>query len=229
MSDERVSRWMGLLGLLTVIAIFIGFGPLSGKSPSENASGLKVAAYYNAHMATSWASIYVVGLGLALLVLFVSQLRAALRKAGGGQTFWPNVSFVAGILLVAAVVLAGTFQVVLILASHNHEYSIAKLANFVGDNNELGFIFGMALLTLATGASILLNRTADPLPKTLGWYSLLVGVVSCLGPARVLRLSVRVPHLAHSHGIRDRHKGAQSEQGPALRARTRQLGPRYDV
>ncbi len=182
MSDERVSRWMGLLGLLTVVAIFIGFGPLSGKSPSENASGLKVADYYNAHTATSWASIYVVGLGLALLVLFVSQLRTALRKAGGGQTFWPNVSFVAGILLVAAVVLAGTFQVVLILASHNHEYSIAKLANFVGDNNELGFIFGMALLTLATGASILLNRTADPLPKTLGWYSLLVGVVSCLGP-----------------------------------------------
>ena len=66
LSDERVTGWMGPLGLLTVIAIFIGFGPLSGKSPSENASGLKVAAYYNAHMATSWASIYVVGLGLAL-------------------------------------------------------------------------------------------------------------------------------------------------------------------
>jgi hypothetical protein len=37
-------------------------------------------------------------------------------------------------------------------------------------------------LTLATGASILLNRSVDPLPKTLGWWSLFVGVVACLGP-----------------------------------------------
>ncbi len=47
MNDERISRWMGPLGLLTVIAIFIGFGPLSGKEPGQNASGATVAAYYN--------------------------------------------------------------------------------------------------------------------------------------------------------------------------------------
>jgi hypothetical protein len=182
MSDERVSRWMGPLGLLIVIAVFVGFGPLSGKSPGENASGASVAAYYNAHVAMSWASIYVVGFGLALLILFVSQLRTVLRKAGGEQTFWPNVVFAAGLLLVAAVILAGTFQMVIILASHNHEFAIVKQANFISDNNELGFIFGIALLTLATGASILLNRSTEPLPRTLGWYSLLVGVVTCLGP-----------------------------------------------
>jgi hypothetical protein len=182
MSDERISRWMGPLGLLTVVAIFIGFGPLSGKSPGENASGASVAAYYNAHSAQSWASVYVVGFGLALLILFVSQLRTVLRNAGGGQTFWPNVVFAAGILLVAGIVIAGVFEVVLITAAHNHEFGIVKTMNFVSDNNELGFIFGMALLTLATGASILLNRSTNPLPKTLGWWSLLVGVVSCLGP-----------------------------------------------
>ncbi len=182
MSDERVSRWMGPLGLVIVIAIFIGFGPLGGNAPGENASGSSVAAYYNAHVTTSWASIYVVGFGLALLILFVSQLRTVLRKASGEQTFWPNVAFAAGLLLVAAVILAGTFQMVIILASHNREFAIVKQANFISDNNELGFIFGIALLTLATGASILLNRTTDSLPKTLGWWSLFVGVVACLGP-----------------------------------------------
>jgi hypothetical protein len=182
MSDERVSRWMGPLGLLIVIAVFVGFGPLSGKSPGENASGASVAAYYNAHVAMSWASIYVVGFGLALLILFVSQLRTVLRKAGGEQTFWPNVVFAAAIILVAGIILAGTFQVILILAAHNHELTIVKVANFVGDNNELGFLFGIALLTLASGAAILLNRSTEPLPRTLGWYSLLVGVVTCLGP-----------------------------------------------
>ena len=182
MSEERVSRWMGPLGLLIVVAVFLGFGPLSGKSPGENASGASVAAFYNAHEARSWASIYVVGFGLALLILFVSHLRTVLRRAGGGQTFWPNVVFAAGIILVSAIILAGTFQVVLILAAHNHELAIVKMANFVGDNNELGFIFGIALVSLATGASILLNRSPASLPKTLGWWSLLVGVVACLGP-----------------------------------------------
>jgi hypothetical protein len=173
---------MGPLGLLIVIAVFVGFGPLSGKSPGENASGASVAAYYNAHVAMSWASIYVVGFGLALLILFVSQLRTVLRKAGGEQTFWPNVVFAAAIILVAGLILAGTFQVILILAAHNHELTIVKVANFVGDNDELGFLFGIALLTLASGAAILLNRSTEPLPRTLGWYSLLVGVVTCLGP-----------------------------------------------
>jgi len=80
MSDGRVSRWMGLLGLLTVVVIFVGFGPLSGKSPGENASGASFAAFYNAHVAGSWASIYVVGLGLALLLLFVSHLRTVVAE-----------------------------------------------------------------------------------------------------------------------------------------------------
>jgi hypothetical protein len=57
----------------------------------------------------------------------------------------------------------------------------------------LGFIFGMALLTLATGASILLNRSTNPLPKTLGWWSLLVGVVSCLGPVSWFALLFGLP------------------------------------
>jgi hypothetical protein len=193
MSDERISRWMGPLGLLTVVAIFIGFGPLGGSAPGENASGATVAAYYNAHVATSWASVYVVGFGLALAVLFVSQLRTVLRNSGGGQTFWPNVVFAAGIILVVGIVVLGIFQVVLILAAHNHEFAVTKLVNFVGDNDELGFIFGMALLTLATGASILLSRSTDPLPKTLGWWSLLVGVVSCLGPVSWFGLLFGLP------------------------------------
>jgi len=183
MSDERVSRWMGPLGLLTVIVLFVGFGPLSGNgSYNENSSGSVVAAWYNAHVAMSWASMYVVGLGLALIILFVSQVRTVLRKAGGEQTFWPNVVFAAGILLVAGVVLIGTFQVVLILAAHNHEFAIVKFANFFSDNNELPILFGIALLMLASGAAILLNRSVEPLPRTLGWWSILVGVVCCIGP-----------------------------------------------
>ena len=120
-------------------------------------------------------------LGLALALLFFSQLRTVLRSASGEQSFWSNVVYAGGLLLVVGMVILGSFQVVLILAAHNHEYAIVKIMNFVGDNDELGFIFGTAVVTLSTGAAILTNRVT-PLPKTLGWWSILVGVVACLGP-----------------------------------------------
>ena len=40
----------------------------------------------------------------------------------------------------------------------------------------------MVFLTLSTGLAILLNREVAPLPKRLGWYSLLVAVVGIAGP-----------------------------------------------
>jgi len=201
MNDVRVSRWMGFIAILAAVAIFIGFGPLSGSSPGENASGVKVAAYYNGHVAQSWASIYVVALGLALLTVFICHLRTVLRNAGDGQALLPNVAFAGGLFLILSVIVAGMFEVVLILAAHNHEYAIAKIANFWSDNNELGIIFGNALLTLATGASILLNRGAEPLPKRLGWWSVLVGVVTCLGPIGFFGLIFGLPIWAIATGF----------------------------
>jgi len=181
MKDTGVSRWMGFIGLGAVVALFVGFGPLGGGAPGENASGVSVAHWYNTHSAQSWGSIYAVVLGLVLVLVFVTHLRTVLGAAGG-QQLWPNVAFASGIILAAGIVVAGSFQTVLILASHNDEYGIVKIANFVGQNNEILFLFGVGLLTLSTGLAILLNRAVTPLPKTLGWYSVLVGVISAAGP-----------------------------------------------
>jgi hypothetical protein len=147
----------------------------------ENASGVSVAHWYNTHVNQSWGSVYVVALGLVLVLVFVTHLRTVLRTAGGGQ-LWPNVAFASSIVLVTGIVVLGCFQTTLILASHNHEYAIVKFANFFGENNEILFLFGVGLLTLSTGLTILLNRAVTPLPKTLGWYSLLVGVICAAGP-----------------------------------------------
>jgi hypothetical protein len=181
MKDSGVSRWMGFIAIVAVAAIIVAFGPLGSGSPGENASGVTVAHWYNTHVNQNWASIYLVGLGLALILVFVTQLRSALRRAGSGE-LWPNVTFAAGIILISGFITLGAFQVTLILAAHNHEYSMVKFLNFFGDNNELPIIFGICLLGLTSGLAILLNRGAAPLPKTLGWYSLLVGVLAVAGP-----------------------------------------------
>jgi hypothetical protein len=181
MRDSSVTRWMGFIAIGIVVAIFLGFGPLGSGTPGENASGAVVAHWYNTHVGQSWASIYLVGLALALLLVFATQLRSVLRQVGTGE-LWSNMSFAAGIILVSGIVVLGAVEITLILAAHNHQYAIVKTFNFFSDNNELPIIFGMFLLSLTTGLGILLNRGATPLPKTLGWYSVLVGVLAVAGP-----------------------------------------------
>jgi hypothetical protein len=150
--------------------------------PNENASGVSVAHWYNTHVNEQWATIWMVGLALFLLLVFATQLRAVLIAAGGEQRLWPNIVFASMILFIGATVVSGSFTMTLFLASHNHQYAIAHFINFYEQNNELLLIAGIVFLTLATGLAILLNRGANPLPKRLGWYSLLVAVVGMAGP-----------------------------------------------
>jgi hypothetical protein len=181
MKDSALNRWMWLIGLVAVALIVVSFGPMNSGQPNENASGASVVHWFNGHMTQEWATIWMVGLALFLLLIFVTQLRAVLVQAGG-QTLWPNVAFGSGIVLFAGLIVAGSFEVTLLLASHNQDFAVAHFINFYSQNNELLIVAGVVFLTLSTGLSILLNRGVAPLPKSLGWYSILVGVVGSAGP-----------------------------------------------
>ena len=69
-----------------------------------------------------------------------------------------------------------------VLAAHNHDFAVAHFVNFYSTNNYLLLLAGMIFLTLSTGLAMLLNREVAPLPKRLGWYTLLVAVVGIAGP-----------------------------------------------
>ena len=92
MKDTSINRWLWLVGLLAAALLFVSFGPLSGSSPGENASGVTVAHWYNTHVNQQWATVWMVGLALCLLMIFVTQLRTVLIEAGG-QRLLPNVVF----------------------------------------------------------------------------------------------------------------------------------------
>jgi len=182
MKDSSLNRWMWLIGWVAVALIFVSFGPLSSGSPGENASGVTVAHWYNTHVNQQWATIWMVGVALFLMLVFGTQLRIVLIGAGGGQRLWPNIVFASAILFVAGVIVAGSFVITLILASHNHQFAIAHFINFYNTNNFLLLLAAIDFLTFSTGLAILLNRGATPLPKLLGWYSILVAVVGASGP-----------------------------------------------
>ena len=101
----------------------------------------------------------------------------------------------------------------LILASHNHDYSVAHFINFYDQNNELLLLAGMVFLTLSTGLAILLNRGANPLPKSLGWYSILVAVVGSAGPVSLLGFLFGFPIWIVATGIVIAVKSGRGELG----------------
>jgi hypothetical protein len=180
MKDSALNRWMWLIGLGVVVCVGVSFGPLSKGSPGENASGVSVAHWYNTQVNQQWLTIWLVALALFLLLVYLTQLRTVLIEAGG-QRLWPNVAFASGILLVAGFIVLGSFEVSIILASHNRDYTVAHFINFYSSNAELLFLAGLVFLTLSAGLAMLLNRGANPLPKSLGWYSILVAVVGSAG------------------------------------------------
>jgi hypothetical protein len=182
MKDSSLNRWMWVIGLVAVALIGVSFGPLSSGMPKENASGVVVAQWYNTHVNQQWATFWMVGLALFLLLIFATQLRTVLIQAGGEQRLWPNIVFASTILLVAGIIVSGSFTMTAIIAAHTHEFAVAHFINFYDQNNELLLLAGVIFLTLAAGLAILLNRGATPLPKGLGWYSLLVAVVGMAGP-----------------------------------------------
>ena len=55
----------------------------------------------------------------------------------GGQRLWPNIAFASGILLVAGIIVSGSFEMTLLLAAHNHQFAVAHFVNFYSQNNEL--------------------------------------------------------------------------------------------
>ena len=200
MKDSSLNRWLWLVALVAAALIFVSFGPLSSGSPKENASGITVAHWYNTHVNQQWATIWMVGLALFLILIYMTQLRSVLVEAGG-QRLWPNLAFASGILLIAGFIVAGSFETTIILASHNNDYVIAHFVNFYSQNNELLFLAGMDFLTLSAGLAILLNRNVAPLPKLLGWYSLLVAVVGAAGPLSLLAFLFGFPIWLIATGI----------------------------
>ena len=212
MKDSAMNRWMWLIGLGAVALIGVAFGPFSNGMPNENASGVTVAHWYNTHVNEQWATIWMVGIGLFLMLVFVTQLRTVLIQAGG-QRLWPNIVFASGVVFVAAMIGAGSFQMTLILASHNHDYAVAHFINFYSQNDELLFLAGVVFLTLSTGLAVLLNREGSPLPKRLGWYSLLVALVGIAGPLSFFAFLFGFPVWIVATGIVIAVKQARSTLG----------------
>jgi hypothetical protein len=177
MSDHRLARLMGPAGIVILVLVFLGFGPLNGSSPGENASGAAVVLWYRAHMSQQWLAFYFIGAAIGLLIFYSVVLRSKLRQAGAGNIL-PTAAFGGGLMVTVGVLASGMIHQALIASAHENRQSIAHILNFVDQNNFVVITFGVCAMALFAGAAIL-NRSS--LPRWLGWVSVVIGVVAALG------------------------------------------------
>lgn len=180
MSNDRLSRLLGPLGLTSVVAFIIGFVILgSTNPPGKNAPARQVVSFYQAHNTRETWSLYVVAAGVVLVAFFIGALRSVLRKANTSHSWLADTAFAGGVLFVAGFATAGFLQWTLISAAHNGQAQLAGNLNFLSQSVMLPAQAGLVVLAAAAGLAILLG---SDLPAWLGYVALAIGVVSAIGP-----------------------------------------------
>ena len=102
-----------------------------------------MAHWYNTHVNQQWLTIWLVGLGLFLLLVFVTQLRSVLVQAGG-EHLWSNIAFASGIIFVARHHRRRQLRGDAHPGVAQPPVRIAHLVNFYSENNELLLLVSMS-------------------------------------------------------------------------------------
>lgn len=140
-------------------ALMIATLALEGTAPSEKASAATVIQHYTDHEAATVAVSFLLGPAAAVLLVFVSRLRAAIddRARAARSLLVAGGTIVAGGLVLCATVFNSSLWLPIVIG-------LAAM------------LFGAGLAVLRTGI----------LPAWLGWVAVVVGVVSLLGPGGFL-------------------------------------------
>lgn len=174
---DRSLPWSGVLaGVLFAVSAAAGWGAPTAESRT-----------YATWVGDHTGQIVVRGLASALccvaLLLFVTALRATLRSGEPGESTASSAAFAGGIVVTVALALSAWVDLATAEAAGKDADGAVATLGYLTDFSWLPFVAGAAVLYLATGSGGL--RTAT-LPKPLAIASVVLGVMSVLGPAGIV-------------------------------------------
>lgn len=173
-SKSRMLFWTG--PVFTVL--FVVLTLMSGDVPGEKSSGAKLIKYFDDHKTALMASVFLSALGCALLIVFAAQVRVRAREAGQNLA-GPSV-MVGGAVLWAAGLLTGSMiTLAQVDASDRKNADASVTLNYLANASWLPFIAGIAVFLIGAGMTALGTKLV---PSWLGWFALVVGIVSLAGP-----------------------------------------------
>jgi Domain of unknown function (DUF4386) len=149
-----------------------------GDAPGEKASSAEVVRYFNGHRGRSLAEVFLAPALVALLILFVSELRrrASERSEHG---VGPAVMMSGAVLLGGGALFGAVVQLGAVSASDHHQEQVAQTLSVLNNDDWIPFIGGLAVFLIGAGITVL---SSGMLPKWLGWVALVVGIISLAGP-----------------------------------------------
>lgn len=173
-ADDR-DHWMAWGGILFLL-LFAALLFLGGNEAAEDSAGQKVIDTANEHRDMQYALVFVAGPAVALLLMFMSRLRALLGPlAGAGRHLMQYGAVIYG----TAIVLDAVLSLGILGAADHKRPAVAETLNVLVSDDWIIYTLGIGLVLLGAGLAVL--RTGL-LPRWMGWIAVVVGVVSFIGP-----------------------------------------------
>ena len=151
---------------------------LEGNAPGETASGAEVVSYFNAHRGRTLTEVFIAPALVALLILFVGELRARVR-ARGENGVGPTTMMSGAVVSAAGALLGAVVEFGAVSASQHHQEQAAQTFNVLNNDDWMPFIAGIAVFMIGAGITVIRSGLV---PTWLGWVALVAGVVSLAGP-----------------------------------------------
>jgi hypothetical protein len=112
-------------------------------------------------------------LAMVALVSFASYLKSVLERGDGENGLLSRVAFIGVVVFAVGGTIDGTILVAISEAVEEIDPTQVQTLQALWDNDWVPMQFGISLLTLASGLSIVLHKS---LPVWLGWLALVIGV-----------------------------------------------------
>jgi len=172
---EHKSRdWLVALTGVATIVIAIVTSVISGEPPSadDNSAG-EIVEYYvdNKDSVEISASLGVAA--LTLFVFFGAYLRKVLDAAGGADSPLPLIAFTGTVVFGVGIAIDNTILFALAEAADDVDPTAVQALQALWDNDFLPILFGMVLLLIGAGLSIV---RFGGLPKWLGWVAIVLAL-----------------------------------------------------
>jgi len=175
---ERLLPLAGALGGLVAITAII----LTINEPSITDGEQKYVRWYSDHQAVETIAGFAAIYFCVLMLFFATAVRRALRSGERGSSAHANAAFAGCVVFGIGITLMAMVSFANVEAAHKHNEQAVISLGYLSDSMWLLFIAGLAAFYLATGLGGL--RTGA-LPKWLSIVTIVLGVLSLLGPAGI--------------------------------------------
>ena len=169
-----VKRFLPLGGVAAVAVVVFAVAVLGSNTPSNDAPGAEVAAYYDAHQVREIAAAFLLAASAPFLVIFGASLAAALWPSEAARRpVWELVLLAGSGLAAGAFVIVAFLTFALADAPTKLGADALQALNLLDNDVWIAFNSGLGVMMLGAGGS-LLARTR--LYRWLGWAALGPGI-----------------------------------------------------